>query len=74
MDHRDGDDEDGVEGGEELPREAGEHGEGGEEGAGAAAAMVASFETEGMEVGKVGGECQREPSCCGEEAVKELGA
>ena len=27
-----------------------------------------------MEVGKVGGECERKPSYCGSEAVDEIGA
>ena len=85
LDDRDSDDKYGVEGREELAEEAGEDGEGGEEGAGPRVVVVArfetgggvkvgSFETKGMEVGEVGGECQQEPSDCGDKAENEIGA
>ena len=35
---------------------------------------MGGFEAEGVEVGKVRGECQRKPNYCGSEAVDEIGA
>lgn len=37
-------------------------------------AVGVGFETEGMEVGEVGGEGEDEPGDCGDETVEEVGA